>query len=431
MNRQTDGVSSYGLQNHGKGSINRLISRVGGNIALYDKDNQFVLGNIRKDNKSINTEEKLKYIRENASNNLEEGYFFVVGEGRYQNKEMVYGRIIDNDNLLVIEKGMGIVSEASSVFLNFLKITAVLIYIIAFFIIWLIADRFARPIVTLKDAAERIASFDFSESIKEEGSDEVSELIISVNTMASELAQNIRALNNSNEKLAKELSKEKSLERMRRRFVSDVSHELKNPISMIIAYAEGLQRGLPKTKNDQDHYIQVILEEGKRMNLLTKNLLDLSSYESGTFTLKREEVDIKILANDAIDRFSYIADKKSIELDYNINQPCIISGDRLRLGQVITNLMSNAFKHAGENGKIIVDIKSLSDKVKITISNTGSLIPESELENIWKSFYQVETDSEGNGLGLTIVKSIVNLHNGKVRAYVENDMNSFEVILPK
>ncbi len=406
-----------------------LTGATGGNVILINDDlpprDKHMLGN----NDEIITNAELELIENNASTNIKNGYFTVTNSEDVDGSKILYGRFLNNGNLLIIVKHLGIISEMQQTFMFFLTITTALIYIIAFLIILFFSSRITRPVVTLKDAAEKIASLNFQDPLVERGSDEIGQLIVSVNIMAKELSKNIEALNESNEQLSKELSKEKSLETMRRRFVSDVSHELKNPISIILGYADGLHRGIPKTKEDLNYYYEVILDEGKRMNQLIIDLLDLSCYQSRTFTMKKEEVEFNILIENALERHEYITNKRSIDVILNMDENCIVYGDSLRLAQVIINLTSNAFKYVNQSGQIIVNLINLSDKVKFTISNSGPLIPKNELDNIWNSFYQLDTIKNGNGLGLAIVKSIVDLHHGQVRSYIEDNMNKFEVIL--
>jgi len=291
------------------------------------------------------------------------------------------------------------------------------------------ADYFTKPIIKLKETAEKIAALEFDQRNEVTSDDEIGELTRSVNKMALELSSNIQALNESNRRLENELLKEKNLDKMRRRFVADVSHELKNPISMIMGYAEGIVRGLPKSEEDKAYYANVILEEGAKMDLLVKNLLELSRFNMGQQSLVFENVNLSELLRSSIDKFQVMEASKNCHVELEIEDMCWISGDVFRLRQVMINLIDNAFKYTEDNGFIKIDLKKTQEKAIITIANTGKLIPSEALEEIWLSFYQVDTHTEGSGLGLAIVKSIVELHNGIINAFVKNDMNYFEVRL--
>ena len=357
------------------------------------------------------------------------GYFEVLGSGELEDQTLLYAVVMADGTLLVITKAMGLVGEASNMFFNFMLATSGVIYFVGFMIIYLISGGLSRPIIEMKRVTRKMANLDFDEKLEVKGRDEIGSLMASVNQMADELSGSIQALSASNKKLERELSKEKSLEKMRRRFVSDVSHELKNPISMILAYADGLMQNVPKTEADKREYYGIISDEAGRMNELVKNLLDLSSYESGTFTLEKETFDLSDLIDNAIERFSFITEKKNVFIDYNPGDRFELNADRLRINQVIINLLGNAFKYVDDNGSIKIVLEKMDGRTKILIANTGPLIPDNELELIWNSFYQANTDSSGNGLGLAIVRSIVQLHQGTWRAYTTAQYDCFEVIL--
>ena len=347
-----------------------------------------------------------------------------IGEGM-----LVYGVIMPRGEVLVLTKTMGLLREAQIMFNAFITRVAVVVYIVGLLVISLVAYYISRPIVRMHAVTGRMAALDFSEELPVRGKDEIGELMSSINTMAFQLSESIHDLEDANDQLEDELSKERSLEKMRRKFVSDVSHELKNPLAMIMGYADGLKQGIPKTEESQGEYYDIIIDEASRMNTLVKDLLDLSGYESGTFTISKETFVVNDLFSDAIERFSYVMKEKKVNIEYDEARWYEIYADRIRINQVIVNILSNAFKHVDGEGTIGIDLKKVDSKVAMTISNTGKAIPKEALDRIWDSFYQVDMETSGNGLGLAIVKSIVQLHDGRCRAYVEGGFNCFEVII--
>lgn len=406
-----------------------LLKRTGGECVIVDEHENIIFGPKHYPKAKLIPSDEIKRMITYASSNKQEGSIQIVGSGNYLDQHILFVKALKDGNYVVLNKGLGIVNEARRIFIYFLALASIIVYVFGFMLIYLYAVRFTRPIINLKMVAERIASLDFAGHMEASSSDEIGELITSVNKMAMELSVNINALNESNILLEKELSKERDMEKMRRRFVSDVSHELKNPISMIIGYADGIERGLPKTDEDKAYYAHVILEEGKKMNRLVKDLLDLSSYTSGVMAMYMEDVDLTALVNASLERFQQISDEKSIRLDLNMKSELKVKGDRLRLEQVLINLLDNAFKHVEQRGKIAVLLNENNEGTQLVISNTGNLIPVEELDRIWESFYQVDTDTDGNGLGLAIVKSIVELHGGRVSVNVDEGMNHFQVVI--
>lgn len=371
----------------------------------------------------------IKELHNNAINKNNMIYFDVIGEEGTNNYQIVLTKILESNDILLLTKKMGLAKEVTLLNFRFMLLTSIFIYIFALILIIIISSKLSKPIINIKNKAEKMSQLDFSEKIDVKSLDEVGLLSTSVNKLSDKLSHTIDELSNVNIKLNAELEKKTKLEKMRRRFVSDVSHELKNPISMIRGYADGLVHNIPKTEEEKNYYYQVIVEEAIKMNKLIIDLLDLSSYESGSFTLNKEDTDLGQIIKDSIEKFSKQINEKDIKTIYNASENTKLYGDTLRLGQVVVNLLMNAIKYTDNNGIIKVEISEEKNNIKLAISNTGPLIPQDELDHIWNSFYQVNNSKQGNGLGLAIVKSIVDLHGGCCRAYVEDEFNCFEVIL--
>lgn len=375
----------------------------------------------------------LEEIMEQALASEDKGYHTIIERGSLNDQLLLYGKFLDNGHLVLVTKAMGFVHEAGTIFLVFLSISAVVVYIIGLVAIFIIAKGFTRPISNMKNITVKLSELDFNQRLEVNSEDELGQLADSINHMALQLSENIDTLNITNEQLQRELMKEKTLEKMRRRFVSDVSHELKNPLSIIMGYADGLKAHIPKTEADKNEYYQIILDEASSMNQLIKDLLDLSSYESGTFSIQREMFDLTELVDDSIKRLLFATKEKQVHVKVTCrngkemtNQPVLVMADRLRISQVVTNLLNNAFKHVDDGGKIQVEINK-QDHCEMVIRNTGALIPVEELDNIWESFYQVDNTKKGSGLGLAIVRSIIQLHQGSCEAFIHGDFNCFSV----
>ena len=202
---------------------------------------------------------------------------------------------------------------------------------------------------------------------------------------------------------------------MRKDFIASVSHELKTPIGIIEGYAEGIKDGVVKGE-DRDEYLQIIIDESQKMGKLVSNMLQLSKLESGAVTPQFEIFNINRLAKKIIHTFSLECLEKNLSLEFiPKNEYSYIKGDVLQLNQVLTNLMSNAIKYTPENSEIKLSIESTDDNfVIIKLLNTNAFIPENEYDNLFNKFYRL--DKSGNreknsaGLGLSIVKNILDLH---------------------
>lgn len=269
----------------------------------------------------------MEILRATVANNIEQlqlsetkSVYEIVGGDDSRDRQIQYIKLLENGDYLVLTKGLGLVKEAKYLFTVFLLFASAIVYLIGIIIIYLYAKHFTKPIVQIQKAAEGISKLEFNEPINVYSKDEVGSLVVSINKMAATLSENIDALNQSNFQLEQELSKERNLDVMRQRFVSDVSHELKNPISMIIGYADGIERGIPKTEEDKAYYAHVIHEEGKKMNRLVKDLLELSSFTSKTVSLELQEISLSELIHEVIERFeSRLKEKKwTLILKYSV-----------------------------------------------------------------------------------------------------------------
>jgi len=403
-----------------------LDRRTGGEIFFIDDELNLIKGQIPIPNLTELFFEDFKFYKQEYEMTKKD-YFKIIGFGSYQNRRLYYVRRLSSDEFLVVSKGLGLINESREVFLSFLIFGSTIVYLLSLVLIYIFSTRFTKPIITLKNSAESIAKLDFDLYEPLNTNNEIGQLSRSINTMSQELESNINKLSDTNYLLEQELSKERNMEKMRQQFISDVSHELKNPISMIIGYADGIIRGLPKTNDDKIYYAKVVLDEGKKMNRLVKDLLDLSSFNSNTMHMIMENVNLGSVVKNVIEKFEEQLRQKNINTSFMIEDDIIINGDQMRLEQVVINLIDNAIKHVEHSGTIRVFLTRDKSSIQLKISNTGNLITNSELDQIWQSFYQVNTDTEGSGLGLTIVKSIVERHKGYISVDVDKQMNHFIV----
>lgn len=311
---------------------------------------------------NLSPEKVRSLLKEAAVNAGNPEYFDIIQNPIDDNQRLLYIHVLKNGDILVMTKAMGILDEANNMFSAFMLRASAAVYVIGCVLIFIVSGFFSRPVVRMGNITRKMANLDFDEKLKVKSNDEVGELMTSINLMADELSGTIGHLNDVNRKLERELSKEKSLEKMRRRFVSDVSHELKNPISVILGYADGLVRHMPKTEKEREEYCGIIADEAKRMNQLVKDLLDLSAYESGTFTIEKTQFDVNTLIEDALERLEHLYENKKLHIEYDEETRHEIYADRLRSGQVIINLLGNAFKYVNENGIIRICMEQ-QDKI--------------------------------------------------------------------
>lgn len=214
------------------------------------------------------------------------------------------------------------------------------------------------------------------------------------------------------------------LERMRSEFVANVSHELKTPIAAVKGFAETLLAGGVKDEETTRSFLQIIYDEGDRLNRLIGDILELSKIESKRIPLEYAPVQIKDLIDNIYEVLLPAAKKKSIVMTHDIPEHLFIEGDEDRLQQIFMNLLSNAISYTQEGGRVRVDTEIINEggeeeQIRFTVSDTGIGIPKKDLPRIFERFYRVDKarsrSSGGTGLGLSIVKHLVELHHGTIR----------------
>ncbi len=302
---------------------------------------------------------------------------------------------------------------------NRILIIAVISLVIGFIGSLIMAGMMIRPINRLSRAVEHIGKGELDYQIKVKQTDELGMLGREFNRMARRL---------------------KELDDMKKDFVSSVTHELRSPMTSIRMYIGLLFRGAGgKLSEKQAECLNVIKKSTNRLARFIDDLLDISKIESGKMTIRKESFNILDSVQEIIKLMQPQADSKEIELSVNApdNLPKI-NADPERIGQIITNLLSNAIKFTQKNGKIKVDVADSAENLRISVIDNGAGIPKESIGKIFEKFEQVRSirdtipGQKGTGLGLPIVKSIVEAHRGKVRVESELDKGStFIVTLPK
>lgn len=283
-----------------------------------------------------------------------------------------------------------------------------------------ISKGFVKPLKEAEEKTRKMAALDFSTKLDVKSKDEIGSLSISINKMSDELEKSINSLREANIALEKDIKLKERINNLREEFISDVSHELKTPISIIEGYSEALKlEGL--TQEDVNSYADIIIDESKRMDKLVKDLLKFTQIESGFLSLDREEFQILEMINLSIKPFELKIKDKNINLDIDVEDVQVV-GDYDMMESVFSNIFNNAINHVeGEEKTIRVKGESKDNKFRITIFNSGSFISEDNQSRIFDSFYKIDKSRSrqygGSGLGLAIVKSIMETYGNEYGVY--------------
>jgi two-component system, OmpR family, sensor kinase len=284
-----------------------------------------------------------------------------------------------------------------------------------------------RRLQNLQRTAAAIGSGETSARAAEQGGDEVAALAQAFNQMAADLDARVRELHES--------------DRARRQLLADVSHELMTPLTAMRGYLETL--GMPQAVRDQadrDRYLQIVMDETLRLESIIGDLLELARLEGGGTALQLEDVPVEELFARAADRHGAALREKDITLDtYIATGAETVHGDGRRLEQALQNLVANAVRHTPRGGRISLSAEpadARSGRVKLTVRDTGPGIAPEHLPLIFDRFYKADASREhqaaGSGLGLSIVKAIVERHGGTITASSQDGGASgavFEIVL--
>ena len=209
------------------------------------------------------------------------------------------------------------------------------------------------------------------------------------------------------------------LERVRRDFVANVSHEFKTPLTAIQGFAETLLGGALDDKANRARFVEIIRDHARRLARLTDDLLKLSRIEAGRLELEMRPIRVEALVNGCVETARLKAESKGLRINVQLPEGIPqVRGDGAQLGEVLQNLLDNALQYTPSGGQIDVTAASNGDGVTFTVTDTGIGIPESDLERIFERFYRVDAarsrEAGGTGLGLAIARHIVDAHGGKI-----------------
>lgn len=275
----------------------------------------------------------------------------------------------------------------------------------------LIARGLTRPLSDMAAVARQLASGALGQRIRTRSSDEVGVLAATLNQMADQMDRDITAL--------------RRLEQVRKDFVANVSHELRTPLTSIKGYVEALLDGAKDDPEECVRFLQIILKQSDRLNLILDDLLQLSQIESGQVRFRREPVYLGAVVERTLPLIKPLADKKQQTLTTAVPSDLPpVAGDEDRLVQVLTNLLDNAVKYTPAGGSITVTgrmaprAEDEPAQVELAVADTGIGIPEADRPRVFERFYRVDKarsrELGGTGLGLSIVKHIVEGHGGRV-----------------
>ena len=318
---------------------------------------------------------------------------------------------LDNGFVIIVRTTIARVDSTIQTTIKYFMAVLITTAIISCILMYFVSEIFAGPIKRLTRVAKRMATLDFDARIEHPSNDEIGELSCYMNDLSYKLNKTLTELKETNQKLQVEIDEKIKIDEMRKEFLSHVSHELKTPIALVQGYAEGLRDNINDDEESKNFYCDVIVDEANKMNKLVKNLLTLNQLESGKDAAVMERFDLTALIKGVLSTMDIMIRQKEARVIFNETEPLYVWADEFKTEEVVTNYVSNALHHL--DGEKIVEIKvqKQEDRVKVTVFNTGTPIPEADLPNLWNKFYKVDKartrEYGGSGIGLSIVKAIM------------------------
>ncbi len=397
--------------------VDELVIEIGGRIIILDSNNSLVYGG-RANMDIENTNEFVPADSLQLMPGTTRIYEYKDENG--QLVQYTYAERLENNVLVLVGIQVKAISDAVKIMkllMMFIMIASALIAVDA---AYLLSRNISVPLRRLNYIAREIGRLNFDVRYEGDREDEIGTLGNTLNDLSEKLQKNIDGLKN-------ELEKEKNLEVLRRQFTAQASHEMQTPIAVINSYLEAIEDGVVDDEEEKQRYFEVIGEEINKMSQMVRGMLDISQIESGTFTINREEFDIYGLLEPACEKFSQLAQTQGIFLECSEipDNSFYVYGDEFRLEQVLTNFISNAFKHADGDQRVILSFEELSEDemmeppvsrysqgIRISVWNEGKGISEEDMPYIWEKFYKAQTltGQKGTGLGLSISRSILQMH---------------------
>ena len=340
-------------------------------------------------------------------------------DGLYENRRIVVGVPAMNENS---QEAVGLVFAVSATtsldtmwtgFVGLFFMTAFVVLMISFMASSITTMRQIQPIREMAKATRRYAEGDFDIRMNDYGrDDELGELAASFNNMAENLQQT---------------------ERQRREFIANISHELKTPMTTIAGYTDGILDGTIPPENERQ-YLQIISDESRRLSRLVRRMLDVSQLQAMDPLREGKHFDIcESMRRVLISMERKITDR-NLDVDADIpEEPILVLGDKDMITQVIYNLLENATKFATEGSTLYLGVTTIDGKARVTVRNVGETIPAEELPLLFERFHKSDKsrseDKDGYGLGLYIVKTILEQHKEKISVTSEDGVTTFSFSL--
>ena len=377
---------------------------------------------------------------ESISSVYEDGdYVIQNSEGENGAKYVEMWGFLDNGCSFIARTPYSSIENSITITMRFFAIISFSVVVAIVIILVFMSRSYTKSLKKLIRVAQESneGNFEYNEvKTKSRGkrSDELDILGDNISQLASKLEKTISELKTSNLKLENELKAKTELEEARKKYMSDVSHELKTPLALISSYAEGLKEGIGQTQEDRDYYLDVIIDEADKMNVIIKKLATLNQLEEGESAVSLERFNVVEAIDGFLNTMSIVIEEKGVDVYFDNKASIYVWTDEFYFEEVFVNYFNNALNHVDDKKTISINVEYVeNNNVRVTVFNTGENIPPEEMDKIWEKFYKVDKARTraygGSGLGLSIVKAVANSLGKECGVYNKEDGVAFWIDL--
>lgn len=392
------------------------------NDSFFTKDDFLLSYNHARD--KLNSKELLKYLASDKKLDVPEKLL----NAKFKSINL---KLKNNKNYtLLLFFGLQPISDASKTILMLLPIVIIIVFLISFISAFIYSKIITKPIVKISKNAEKMSSLELDIRCIVKSNDEIGILASSLNNLSENLSLSLNELKDKNILLKKEIEKERENEKMRIDFFNAASHELKTPITIIKGQLEGMLYNIGVYK-DRDKYLNRSLKVTESMEKLIKEILTISRMESNNLKINFNEENLSIIVKECLNEFFDLAEYKKIRINLNIEPNLYAKIDKNLFKKALGNIINNALVYSPENSDIFINLTK--NPFILEVINTNSFIPKENIDKLFTPFYRIDKsrnkNTGGSGLGLYIVKNILELHNFKYEIKNTNIGVSFKIIM--
>lgn len=319
----------------------------------------------------------------------------------------------ETEYMLVVSSITQTAERISEVMFRFLPVIFAIIVLLSVLSAFICSKVIVTPIAKISQISRRMTSLDMTWQCDIESDDEIGVLASSLNTMAGRLKVTMEELENANKQLTADVKKFRELEEQRRNFFAAVSHELKTPLTILKGQLENMILGYGDYQN-YEKYLPEALKATEDIERLVREIISISKMESMDLRDTLQDVSLLTSINDTIQAILPLANDKDIQIHQDIEEDVILSVNRNLWSKALSNIIGNAVRHSPQKEDVFISLQPGEKGKVLIIENTGVFIPETDLAHMFTPFYRADKSRSkatgGSGLGLYIVKTILNLH---------------------